>query len=91
MGMPFQKMVATDFINHGGAILGVSTDVIREKIKCTTNGEYHVGKEIPDAMISDTIKKKAEYTYYMAKKVESQKAIIVDKPEEQHVSLVKSG
>ncbi|GJS82893.1 hypothetical protein Tco_0749434 [Tanacetum coccineum] len=46
--------------------------------------------EVPDAMISDAIKKKAEYMYYMAKKVESEKAKIIDKPEEQHVSLVKS-
>ncbi|GJT83053.1 hypothetical protein Tco_1057395, partial [Tanacetum coccineum] len=30
------------------------------------------------------------YTYYMARKVESKKAKIVDKPEEQHVSLIKS-
>ncbi|GJS18381.1 hypothetical protein Tco_0412853 [Tanacetum coccineum] len=29
--------------------------------------------EVPDAMISDAIKKKAGYTYYMAKKVESEK------------------
>ncbi|GKA17279.1 hypothetical protein Tco_0697116 [Tanacetum coccineum] len=46
---------------------------------------------IPDAMISDAIKKKEGYTYYMAKKVESEKAKIVDEPEEQHVSPVKSG
>ncbi|GJR91190.1 hypothetical protein Tco_0215201 [Tanacetum coccineum] len=46
---------------------------------------------IPNAMISDAIKKKAGYTYYMAKKVESEKAKIVDEPEEQHVSPVKCG
>ncbi|GJY26609.1 hypothetical protein Tco_0401335 [Tanacetum coccineum] len=46
---------------------------------------------IPDAMISDAIKKKEGYTYYMAKKVESEKAKIVDELEEQHVSPVKSG
>nr|GEV40624.1 hypothetical protein [Tanacetum cinerariifolium] len=46
--------------------------------------------EVPDAMISDAIKKKVRYKYYMAKKVESEKAKIVDEPEEQHVSPVKS-
>nr|GEX68217.1 hypothetical protein [Tanacetum cinerariifolium] len=47
--------------------------------------------EVPDAMTSDTIKKNAGYKYYMAKKVESEKARIIDKPEEQHVSPIKSG
>ncbi|GJX51571.1 hypothetical protein Tco_0278416 [Tanacetum coccineum] len=47
--------------------------------------------EVPDAMISDAIKKKAGYKYYMAKKVESEKTKIVAKPDEQHVSLIKSG
>ncbi|GJU45798.1 hypothetical protein Tco_1203064 [Tanacetum coccineum] len=47
--------------------------------------------EVPDVMISDAIKKKAWYKYYMAKKVESEKAKIIDKPEEQHVSPIKSG
>ncbi|GJX72419.1 hypothetical protein Tco_0309590 [Tanacetum coccineum] len=56
-----------------------------------TNGDYKFGMEVPDAMISDAIKKKSGYMYYMAKKVESVKAKIVDEPEEQHVSLVKSG
>ncbi|GJT16218.1 hypothetical protein Tco_0874924 [Tanacetum coccineum] len=57
----------------------------------TTNGDYKFGMEVTDAMISDAIKKKAGYTYYMAKKVESEKAKIVDEPEKQHISLVKSG
>ncbi|GKE19014.1 hypothetical protein Tco_1426591 [Tanacetum coccineum] len=47
--------------------------------------------EIPDTMIIDVIKKLAGYKFYMAKKVESENAKIIDKPEEQHVSLVKSG
>nr|GEV45718.1 hypothetical protein [Tanacetum cinerariifolium] len=47
--------------------------------------------EVPDAMISDAIKKKAGYEYYRDKKVESEKAKIVYEPEEQHVSPVKSG
>ncbi|GJW22960.1 hypothetical protein Tco_0033582 [Tanacetum coccineum] len=46
--------------------------------------------EVLDYMISDAIKKKAGYKYYMAKKVESEKAKIVDEPEEQHVSPIKS-
>ncbi|GJW69534.1 hypothetical protein Tco_0126451 [Tanacetum coccineum] len=46
--------------------------------------------EIPDIMISDAIKKLAGYKYYMAKKVESEKAKTIDEPKEQHVSLVKS-
>ncbi|GJR80916.1 hypothetical protein Tco_0151701 [Tanacetum coccineum] len=39
------------------------------KLLSTTNSEYKFGMEIPDAMISDAIKKKAWYKY-MAKKVE---------------------
>nr|GFA80076.1 hypothetical protein [Tanacetum cinerariifolium] len=46
--------------------------------------------EVPDDMISDAIKKKAGYKYYMAKKVECEKAKIVDELEDQHVSLIKS-
>nr|GFA36714.1 hypothetical protein [Tanacetum cinerariifolium] len=61
------------------------------KLLSITNAEYKFGMEVPDAIISDAIKKKLWYTYYMAKKVESKKAKIVDEPEEQHVSLVKSG
>ncbi|GJV16797.1 hypothetical protein Tco_1362120 [Tanacetum coccineum] len=57
----------------------------------TTNGEYKFGMKVPDAMISDAIKKKSGYTYYMAKKVESENSKIIDEPEEQHVSPVKSG
>nr|GEY29044.1 hypothetical protein [Tanacetum cinerariifolium] len=61
------------------------------KLLSTTNCDYKFGMEIPDAMISDAIKKKPGYTYYMAKKMESEKAKIVDEPEEQHISPVKSG
>ncbi|GJZ10986.1 hypothetical protein Tco_0545745, partial [Tanacetum coccineum] len=61
------------------------------KLLSTTNGEYKFGMEVSDAMISDVIKKKVGYKYYMAKKVESEIAKIVDKPEEQHISPVKSG
>nr|GEX48326.1 hypothetical protein [Tanacetum cinerariifolium] len=41
------------------------------KLLSTTKGEYKFGMEVPDAMISDAIKKKAWYKYYMAKKVET--------------------
>ncbi|GKB04736.1 hypothetical protein Tco_0832931 [Tanacetum coccineum] len=60
------------------------------KLLSTTNCEYKFGMEVLDYMISDAIKKKAGYKYYMAKKVESEKAKIVDEPEEQHVSPIKS-
>ncbi|GJS46059.1 hypothetical protein Tco_0596180 [Tanacetum coccineum] len=61
------------------------------KLLSTTNAEYKFGMEVPDAMISDANKKKAGYKYYMAKKVESEKAKIIDKPKEQHVYPIKSG
>nr|GEW73159.1 hypothetical protein [Tanacetum cinerariifolium] len=53
--------------------------------------DYKFGIEIPDTMISDAVKKLAGYKFYMAKKVESKNAKIVDEPEEQHVSLDESG
>ncbi|GKD02071.1 hypothetical protein Tco_1172345 [Tanacetum coccineum] len=61
------------------------------KLLNTTNDDYKFGMEVLDAMISDAMKKKAGYTYYMAKKVESEKAKIINEPKEQHVSLIKSG
>nr|GFB16890.1 hypothetical protein [Tanacetum cinerariifolium] len=61
------------------------------KLLSMTNGDYKFGMKVPNAMISEAIKKKAGYTYYMAKKVESKKAKIVDEPEEKHISPVKSG
>ncbi|GJW09451.1 hypothetical protein Tco_1575278 [Tanacetum coccineum] len=47
--------------------------------------------EIPNSMISDAIKKSAEYNYYMAKKKESANNKIVDEPNEQRASAVKCG
>ncbi|GKC97007.1 hypothetical protein Tco_1162449 [Tanacetum coccineum] len=61
------------------------------KLLSTTNGDYKFGMEVLDAMISDAIKKKVRYKYYMAKKVESEKDKIVNEPKEQHVSPIKSG
>ncbi|GJR53628.1 hypothetical protein Tco_1404149 [Tanacetum coccineum] len=46
--------------------------------------------EIPDTMISYEIKKQVGYNFYIAKKKESSKDKIVDEPEEQRMSLVKS-
>nr|GEU51694.1 hypothetical protein [Tanacetum cinerariifolium] len=66
-------------------------DHLITKLLNTTNGDYKFGMEVPDAMISDAITKRAGYKYYMAKKVESEKAKIIDKPEEQHVSSNKYG
>nr|GEW71174.1 hypothetical protein [Tanacetum cinerariifolium] len=40
------------------------------KLLNTTNGDYKFGMEVPNAMISDAIKKKAGYKYCMAKKVD---------------------
>ncbi|GKA99065.1 hypothetical protein Tco_0827002 [Tanacetum coccineum] len=61
------------------------------KLLNTTNDDYKFGMEVLDAMLSDAMKKKAGYTYYMAKKVESKKAKNFDEPKEQHVSLIKNG
>ncbi|GJT51327.1 hypothetical protein Tco_0977484 [Tanacetum coccineum] len=58
------------------------------KLTKTVNGDYKFGMEIPDTMLNDAIKMLAGYKYYTAKKAESEKAKIVDEPEEQHVSQV---
>ncbi|GJT44037.1 hypothetical protein Tco_0952752 [Tanacetum coccineum] len=81
------KMVATRLHQPWRAILSVLNRCLTGK----DSSQDTFGMEVPDAMISDAIKKKAGYKYYMAKKVESEKAKIVDKPEEQHVSPIKSG
>ncbi|GJV50967.1 hypothetical protein Tco_1446708 [Tanacetum coccineum] len=62
------------------------------KLLNTTNGDYKFGMEVPDAMISDAIKKKTGYKYYMAKKVNEEggeKAKIVYELEEQQISNQK--
>ncbi|GKE63417.1 hypothetical protein Tco_1513784 [Tanacetum coccineum] len=43
------------------------------KLLNTTNSDYKFGMEVPDAMISDAIKKRGGYKYYMAKKVKVRK------------------
>ncbi|GJU12789.1 hypothetical protein Tco_1135185 [Tanacetum coccineum] len=95
----FTKLIIDYILSHNKSIPRISDSKLHSsqgdqpitKVLSTTNGEYKFGMEVPDAMISDSIKKKVGYTFYMAKKVESEKAKIVDEPEEQHVSLVKSG
>ncbi|GKA20039.1 hypothetical protein Tco_0699954, partial [Tanacetum coccineum] len=95
----FTKLIIDYILSHNKSIPSRSDSKLHSsqddqpitKLLSANNGEYKFGMEVPDAMISDEIKKKAWYTYYMAKKVESEKAKIVDELEEQHVSLVKSG
>ncbi|GJV73623.1 hypothetical protein Tco_1493618 [Tanacetum coccineum] len=95
----FTKLIIDYILSHNKSIPRRSDSKLHSsqddqpitKLLSMTNGDYKFGIEVPDAMISDVIKKKAGYTYYMAKKVESEKAKIVDKPEEQNVSPFKSG
>ncbi|GJT95339.1 hypothetical protein Tco_1090857 [Tanacetum coccineum] len=95
----FTKLIINYILSHNKSIPRRSYSKLHSsqddqpitKLLSITNGDYKFGIEVPDAMISDAIKKKAGYTYYMAKKVESEKAKIVDKPEEQNVSPFKSG
>ncbi|GJS01933.1 hypothetical protein Tco_0318441 [Tanacetum coccineum] len=95
----FTKLISDYILLHNKSILRRSDSKLHSlqddqpitKLLSTTNSDYKFGMKVPDAMISDVIKKKAWYTYYLAKKVESEKAKIVDEPEEQHVSPFKSG
>nr|GEW19442.1 hypothetical protein [Tanacetum cinerariifolium] len=95
----FTKLIINYILSHNKSIPCESDFKLHKsqddhpitKFLSTTNGDYKFGMEIPDAMISDAIKKNPGYTYYMAKKMESEKAKIVDEPEEQHISPVKSG
>ncbi|GJV89814.1 hypothetical protein Tco_1533752 [Tanacetum coccineum] len=95
----FTKLIIDYILSHNKSISRRSNSKLHSsqddqpvnQLLSTTNSDYKFGMEVPDAMISDAIKKKAGYTYYMAKKVESEKAKIVGELEEQHVSLVKSG
>ncbi|GJY48380.1 hypothetical protein Tco_0438336 [Tanacetum coccineum] len=88
----FTKLIIDYILSHNKSIPRRSYSKLHSsqddqpitKLLSITNGDYKFGMEVPDAMISDAIKKKAGYTYYMAKKVESEKAKIVDEPEKQH-------
>nr|GEX08480.1 hypothetical chloroplast RF21, chloroplastic [Tanacetum cinerariifolium]GEX10104.1 hypothetical chloroplast RF21, chloroplastic [Tanacetum cinerariifolium] len=99
----FTKLMINYILSHNKSIPRRSDsklhssqdDQLVTKLLSTTSCDYKFGMEVPDAMISDAmisdaIKKKAGYTYYMAKKVQSKKAKMVDEPEEQHVSLVNN-
>ncbi|GJU55753.1 hypothetical chloroplast RF21, chloroplastic [Tanacetum coccineum] len=95
----FTKLIINHFLSNNTSIPrrsssklhGSQDDQPITKLSNAVKGDYKFGMEIPDIMISDAIKKLAGYKFYMAKKVESENAKIVDEPEEQHVSPVKSG
>nr|GEU59562.1 hypothetical protein [Tanacetum cinerariifolium] len=95
----FTKLIIDYILSHNKSIPRRSYSKLHSsqddqpitKLLNTTNGDYKFGLKVLDAINSDAIKNKVGYTYYMAKKVESEKAKIIDEPEEQHVSPVKSG
>ncbi|GJX09951.1 hypothetical protein Tco_0199810 [Tanacetum coccineum] len=74
----FTKLIIDYILSHNKSIPHKSDSKLHSsqddqpitKLLSTTNDEYKFGMEVLDAMISDAIKKKAGYTYYMAKKVE---------------------
>nr|GEY42962.1 hypothetical protein [Tanacetum cinerariifolium] len=65
-------------------------DLPINKLSNTVEGKFKFGIEISDAMIDDVLKKTAGYKYYKAKKVESEKAKVVEETEEHNVSSVQS-
>ncbi|GJR75248.1 hypothetical protein Tco_0087613 [Tanacetum coccineum] len=95
----FTKLIINHFLSHNKSIPRRSSSKLHSsqddqpiiKLSNTVKGDYKFRMEIPDTMISDAIKKLTGYKFYMAKKVESKKAKIVDKLEEQDVFPVKSG
>ncbi|GJT79721.1 hypothetical protein Tco_1054063 [Tanacetum coccineum] len=95
----FTKLIINHFLSNKKSIPRRSSSKLHSsqddqpitKLSNTVKDDYKFGMEIPDTMISNAIKKLAGYKFYIAKKVESKNAKIVDKPEEQQVSPVKSG
>ncbi|GJZ38583.1 hypothetical protein Tco_0585146 [Tanacetum coccineum] len=95
----FTKLIINHFLSNNKSIPRRSSSKLHSsqddqpitKLSNTVKGDYKFGMEIPDTMISDAIKKLAGYKFYMAKKVESENAKIVDEQDEQHVSPIKSG
>ncbi|GJW57972.1 hypothetical protein Tco_0104703 [Tanacetum coccineum] len=95
----FIKLIINYFLSNNTSIPRRSSSKLHSsqddqpitKLSNTVKGDYKFRMEILDTMISDAIKKLARYKYYIAKKVESENAKIVDEPKEQHVSPVKSG
>ncbi|GJT42418.1 hypothetical protein Tco_0951133 [Tanacetum coccineum] len=60
----------------------------RAILSVLNRSESKFGMEIPNKMINDAIKKLAGYKFYMAKKMVSGNAKIVDEPEEQHQAVI---
>ncbi|GJW81655.1 hypothetical protein Tco_0145630 [Tanacetum coccineum] len=95
----FTKLIINYFLSNNKGIPRRSSSKLHSsqddqpltKLSNTVKGDYKFGMEIPNTIISDAIKKLTRYKFYMANKVESENAKVVDEPEEQHVSLVKSG
>ncbi|GJW40250.1 hypothetical protein Tco_0066095 [Tanacetum coccineum] len=61
------------------------------KLSNTVTCTYKFRIEIPDIVINNAFKQLVGYKYYKAKKAESGKVKATKEPEEQYVSLVKSG
>ncbi|GJU38666.1 hypothetical protein Tco_1191623, partial [Tanacetum coccineum] len=61
------------------------------KLINTVDGKFKFEMDISDTMINDAIKQSAGYKYYKIKKDKSEKDNAKEEPEEQHVSLVRSG
>nr|GEU61945.1 reverse transcriptase domain-containing protein [Tanacetum cinerariifolium] len=97
--IPFTKLIINHFLSNDKSIPRISSSKLHSsqddqpitKLSNTIKGNYKFGIEIPDIMISDATKKLAGYKFYIAKKVENEKAKIIDEPKEQHVSSIKSG
>ncbi|GKC64723.1 hypothetical protein Tco_1097321, partial [Tanacetum coccineum] len=95
----FTKLIINHFLSNNKSIPHRSSSKLHSsqddqpitKLSNIVKGDCKFRMEITDIMINDAIMKLRGYKYYMAKKVESKNAKIVDKPEEQHVSPVKSG
>ncbi|GKE35221.1 hypothetical protein Tco_1454543, partial [Tanacetum coccineum] len=93
----FTKLIINHFLSYNKSdprrsnseLHSAQDDQPINKLSNTIKGDYKFGMEIPDT--SDAIKKLAGYNYYIAKKKESAKDKIVDEPEDQRVSPIKSG
>ncbi|GJR95911.1 hypothetical protein Tco_0268085 [Tanacetum coccineum] len=83
----FTKLVIDYIISHNKIIPrtldsklhSFQDDQLITKLLRITNGDYKFGIEVLDAIMSDAIKKKERYMYYMSKKVESKKVNVPNK------------
>ncbi|GJS41203.1 hypothetical protein Tco_0566246 [Tanacetum coccineum] len=74
----FTKLIIDYILSHNKSIPRRSDSKLHSsqddqpitKLLNMTKSDYKFGMEVPDAIISDAIRKKEGYTYYMAKKVE---------------------